>query len=243
MGKDGQEKFRAIVNDLTNYIQNQYMMGTESLSASEMKEIGGKIETLMEKVSKGKSFSADFCTLEKVCQELGDCNRCGLCTSRKNIVFGEGSSDASLLFVGEAPGREEDLVGKPFVGEAGKLLTRIIEAIDLSRKDVYITNVLKCRPPRNRDPQPEEIKTCLPFLKKQLRIIRPRIICALGRFAAQTLLETNEKISSLRGNIYEFQNCKVVPTFHPASLLRNPQWKRPVWEDMQLIQKLLEGKN
>jgi DNA polymerase len=142
--------------------------------------------------------------------------------------------------VGEAPGREEDLAGEPFVGEAGQLLTRIIQAINLRREDVYIANVLKCRPPNNRDPKPEEVATCFPFLQKQLRAIRPRLICALGKFAAQTLLNTTERISTLRGKIAEFQNIRVVPTFHPASLLRNPQWKRDVWKDMQLVQKLLE---
>jgi len=158
-------------------------------------------------------------------------------------VFGKGNPEASLVFVGEAPGREEDLAGEPFVGGAGQLLTRIIHAINLSREDVYITNVLKCRPPKNRDPKPEEVATCFPFLIKQLRAIRPRLICALGKFAAQALLETTERISTLRGKIGEFQNIRVVPTFHPASLLRNPQWKRDVWQDMQLIQKLLEDNN
>ena len=240
MGNDTLEKFRDIVNDLTTYVRNQHIMGMESLSTAETEEIGSKIVTMMENISVGKKASNVSFSLEEVGQELGDCTRCKLSGSRTNIVFGEGSPNAPLVFVGEAPGREEDLVGKPFIGEAGKLLTRIIQAIDLKREDVYITNVVKCRPPNNRNPQPDEIKTCLPFLIKQLQVIRPRIICALGRFAAQTLLGTTEKISSLRGNIYEFQNSKVVPTFHPASLLRNPQWKRQVWEDMQLIQRLLE---
>jgi DNA polymerase len=153
------------------------------------------------------------------------------------VVFGEGNPQAALVFVGEAPGREEDLQGKPFVGQAGKLLTRIIEAIDLTRDEVYITNIVKCRPPQNRNPQPDEIRTCLPFLRKQLQAIRPKIICALGTFAAQTLLETEERISLLRGKFYAYQDARLMPTYHPAFLLRNPQCKRDVWEDMKMIRE------
>jgi DNA polymerase len=142
-----------------------------------------------------------------------------------------------LVFVGEAPGREEDLQGRPFVGQAGALLTRIIEAIDLTREEVYIANIVKCRPPQNRNPQPDEIRTCLPFLRKQLEAIRPKIICALGTFAAQTLLETEERISLLRGKFYAYQGAQLMPTYHPAFLLRNPQCKRAVWEDMKLVRE------
>ena len=235
------KEFQNIVNDLTIYLQHQYDTGIETLSSNDAKKMGGIIDTLIENLSVKKSPSKSIpLTLKEVRQELGDCTRCNLSASRKNIVFGKGDPHASLVFVGEAPGREEDVAGEPFVGEAGQLLTRIIHSIKLRREDVYIANVIKCRPPDNRDPQPEEIEVCLPFLKKQLQSIRPRIICALGRFAAQTLLRTTEKISTLRGNIYGFQNSKVVPTFHPASLLRHPKWKRDVWQDMQLIQKLLE---
>jgi DNA polymerase len=176
-------------------------------------------------------------TLEVIQSELGDCTRCRLHEGRQSLVFGEGNPHAMLVFVGEAPGREEDLQGRPFVGKAGELLTRIIEAIDLTRDEVYIANIVKCRPPQNRNPQPDEIRTCLPFLRKQLEAIRPKIICALGTFAAQTLLETEERISLLRGKFYAYQGVQLMPTYHPAFLLRNPQCKRDVWEDMKMIRE------
>jgi uracil-DNA glycosylase family 4 len=176
-------------------------------------------------------------TLEAIRGELGDCTRCRLHEGRQSLVFGEGNPHAMLVFVGEAPGREEDLQGRPFVGQAGELLTRIIEAIDLTREEVYIANIVKCRPPQNRNPQPDEIRTCLPFLRKQLEAIRPKIICALGTFAAQTLLETEERISLLRGKFYAYQGARLMPTYHPAFLLRNPQFKKDVWEDMKMVRE------
>jgi uracil-DNA glycosylase family 4 len=176
-------------------------------------------------------------TLEDISREMGDCTRCRLHEGRNHLVFGEGDPHAALVFVGEGPGREEDLQGKPFVGRAGELLTRIIEAIDLTREEVYIANIVKCRPPNNRDPRPDEIQTCLPFLIKQLEAIKPRIICCLGTFAAQTLLESEERISSLRGRFHAYQGAKLMPTYHPAFLLRNPQFKKAVWEDMKMIRE------
>ena len=176
-------------------------------------------------------------TLDSIRQELGECTRCRLHEGRNHLVFGEGNPQAALIFVGEGPGRDEDLQGRPFVGRAGELLTRIIEAIDLAREEVYIANIVKCRPPHNRDPKPDEIYTCLPFLLKQLEAIKPQIICCLGTFAAQTLLETEEKISSLRGRFHDYQGTKLMPTYHPAFLLRNPQFKRDVWEDMKRIKE------
>ncbi|MBN2468123.1 MAG: uracil-DNA glycosylase [Deltaproteobacteria bacterium] len=210
----------------------------ESLSFAEIEEVGEELDRLIQKVSLRDVGTPD--SLDRLNREVQGCSRCDLAVSRKAIVFGEGSPTASLVFVGEAPGRDEDLAGRPFVGEAGQLLTRIIHAINLRREDVYIANVVKCRPPHNRDPKSDEIQACFPFLLRQLDVIRPRVICALGKFAAQTLLGTTEKISSLRGTIHEAYNCTVVPTYHPASLLRNPQWKREVWQDMQRVQKLLE---
>ena len=176
-------------------------------------------------------------TLDTIRRELGECTRCRLYEGRNHVVFGEGNPHAALVFVGEGPGREEDLQGKPFVGRAGELLTRIIEAIELTREEVYIANIVKCRPPNNRDPKPDEIQTCLPFLLKQLEAIKPRIICCLGTFAAQTLLGTEERISSLRGRFHACQSAKLMPTYHPAFLLRNPQFKRDVWEDMKMIRE------
>lgn len=164
------------------------------------------------------------------------CVQCSeLATFRTHVVFGSGNISANLVFVGEAPGYEEDRRALPFVGKAGQLLTKIIGSIGLSREDVYICNVLKCRPPRNRNPLPAEIANCKPYLIRQLDMIRPKIICALGMFAAQTLLETNASISSLRGKLYDYRGAKLICTFHPAYLLRNPQDKRHVWEDMKRI--------
>jgi uracil-DNA glycosylase family 4 len=176
-------------------------------------------------------------SLEAVRSELGDCRRCKLHPYRTQIVFGTGNPQAKLVFVGEAPGRDEDLQGEPFVGQAGQLLTKIIQAIQLSREEVYIANIIKCRPPENRNPEPDEIAACEPFLIKQLQVIRPRLICALGTFAAQTLLKREEKISSLRGKFQEYQGIPLMPTYHPAFLLRNPNRKREVWEDMKKIKR------
>ena len=175
--------------------------------------------------------------------DIGECTRCKLSgLGRKQVVFGVGNPNADLMFVGEAPGADEDVQGVPFVGRAGQLLTKIIEAIDLGRDDVYIANVIKCRPPQNRNPEPDEVETCEPFLFRQIDIIRPKVIVALGKFGAQTLLGTLEPISRLRGRVYEYRGAKLIPTFHPAYLLRNPSSKREVWEDMKLVKRLLSGK-
>jgi len=178
--------------------------------------------------------------LAAVRADIGDCTRCKLHTlGRRQIVFGVGNPDADLMFVGEAPGADEDVQGIPFVGRAGQLLTKIIEAIDLKREDVYIANVIKCRPPQNRNPDPDEVGTCEPFLFRQIDSIKPKVIVALGKFAAQTLLRTLDPISRLRGRVYEYRGAKLIPTFHPAYLLRNPSSKREVWEDMKLVKRLL----
>lgn len=180
-------------------------------------------------------------TLGEVKKELGDCRRCPLASGRLNIVFGEGNEKAQLVFVGEAPGEDEDAQGRPFVGRAGQLLTKIIVAMGLRREDVYICNILKCRPPGNRNPKDEEIAACEPFLIKQLGVLRPKVICALGAFAAKTLLKNETPISALRGNFHSYQGIKVMPTFHPAYLLRNPGAKKQVWEDVQVIMGELKG--
>jgi DNA polymerase len=176
-------------------------------------------------------------SLEEVRQRLGDCRRCKLHKGRHHIVFGTGNERAKLVFIGEAPGYEEDIQGKPFVGKAGQLLTKIIESIGLTREEVYIANVVKCRPPGNRNPEPDEIASCEPFLIQQLEAIQPKLICALGTFAAQTLLKTKAPISKLRGKFYSYKNMKLMATFHPAYLLRNPQDKRLVWEDMKALRR------
>ena len=187
--------------------------------------------------------------------EIGeDCRRCRLCEKRTKLVFGVGNPQADLMFVGEAPGRDEDLQGEPFVGRAGQLLTKIIEAMKYKREDIYIANVVKCRPPENRNPAPDEIATCEPFLLRQIEIIQPKVIVGLGNFAVQTLLQTEAKITGLRGRFHPWPSAVVkekfdtslpegsiglMPTYHPAFLLRNPSMKRPVWEDMQKVMERL----
>ena len=179
-------------------------------------------------------------TLDDIRDKLGECTRCRLHSSRTHIVFGEGNPSARIVLVGEGPGRDEDRLGRPFVGAAGKLLDRIIAAMGWGREEVYICNVIKCRPPRNRDPQPEEVESCGPFLRHQLRAIRPQVILALGSFAAQFLLSSQKPISKLRNRVHQFEGIPVVPTYHPAYLLRNPLQKRQAWKDVQLLMSLLE---
>ena len=169
-----------------------------------------------------------------------NCRRCDLSETRRNVVFGIGNPKARLIFVGEAPGEDEDIHGLPFVGRAGQLLTKIIEAMGFKRQDVYIANVLKCRPPNNRAPLPTEILACEENLKRQIEIIKPKVICTLGKFASQTILRTSIPITALRGNFYEYNGIKVMPTFHPAYLLRNPADKKLVWQDMKKILKVLK---
>ena len=179
-------------------------------------------------------------TLSEIREELGDCTRCRLCETRKNIVFGEGNPRARLVFVGEGPGRDEDSQGRPFVGRAGQLLTKIIQAMKLERKDVYICNVVKCRPPGNRNPEPDEVASCEPFLIKQIESINPEVIVSLGSVATGLMLKLkNFKMGQLRGTFHQYGNSKLMITYHPAALLRNPAFKKPVWEDMKLVMKEL----
>ena len=206
-----------LIRDLRAYVTYQRSLGAEFLPGST------------------REITHPQLTLGEVRVELGECKRCKLHRTRRRIVFGEGSEKARLVFIGEAPGEDEDQQGRPFVGKAGQLLTRIINAIGLSREEVYITNIVKCRPPRNRNPQRDEIGTCEPFLRKQLEVIQPKVICALGTFAAQTLLKSDERISQLRGRFHTYRGIKVMPTYHPAFLLRNPYKKREAWEDMKKI--------
>ena len=175
--------------------------------------------------------------------DLGEgCSRCKLhALGRTQIVFGVGNPEADLMFVGEAPGADEDAQGIPFIGRAGQLLTKIIEAIDLTRDEVYIANIIKCRPPQNRNPEPDEVESCEPFLFRQIDVVSPKVIVALGKYAAQTLLRTDEPISRIRGQQFDYRGAKLIPTFHPAYLLRNPSSKREVWEDMKLVRSLLNA--
>jgi DNA polymerase len=230
-------ELRELVAGLRHHLEDEKSLGLEGWPRSSP-------VISMPFPKKKKSFPsaqpAALSTLEAVREELGECRRCKLHPTRTNIVFGTGNPKAKLAFVGEGPGRDEDLQGKPFVGLAGQLLTKIIQAIQLTREEVYITNIIKCRPPGNRNPEPDEIKACEPFLIKQLEVIRPKLICALGTFAAQTLLKTEERISLLRGKFHQYQGIPLMPTYHPAYLLRNPNFKRDVWEDMKKIKKEYE---
>jgi DNA polymerase len=182
-------------------------------------------------------------TLLGIREDLGDCRRCKLHTlGRKQIVFGVGNQNADLMFVGEAPGADEDIQGEPFVGRAGQLLTKIIEAMEMKREDVYIANLIKCRPPGNRNPEPDEVEQCEPFLLRQIDLIKPKVIVALGKFAAQALLRTTEPITRLRGREFTYRDAILMPTYHPAYLLRTPSAKREVWEDMKRVRELLQAR-
>ena len=215
------ENINELISDLKTYLEYLKGMGIVSLPSSEMEP--------------EKPTRSQVLTLEEVRKELGDCKRCKLHQTRRTIVFGEGNEKATLMFIGEGPGYDEDVQGRPFVGRAGQLLTKIIQSINLQREEVYIANIIKCRPPQNRNPEPDEIQSCNPFLRKQIQVIQPKIICALGTFSAQTLLKTETKITALRGKFYDLEGIKVIPTYHPAFLLRNPDKKREVWEDMKKI--------
>jgi len=226
---NGKQAFDKAITEINNSLRFLSAAGFRGFDCS---------QTALAKINKwgqGPDFFSE--TLDEICTDLGDCQRCRLAKERNRIVFGDGNPGAKLVFVGEGPGFEEDQQGKPFVGAAGQLLTRIIEAINLTRSQVYICNIIKCRPPGNRNPAPDEIKTCFPFLERQLAAIQPDIICALGTFAAQTLLQTTTSISRLRGRFHDYKGIKVLPTYHPAYLLRNPEKKRDVWEDMKMLMK------
>jgi uracil-DNA glycosylase family 4 len=188
-------------------------------------------------------FASQADALQAIRDDLGpDCSRCKLHTlGRRQVVFGVGNPNADLMFVGEAPGADEDMQGEPFVGRAGQLLTKIIEAIDLRREDVYIANVIKCRPPSNRNPEPDEVEQCEPFLFRQIDTVKPKVIVALGKFAAQCLLRTTDPITRIRGREFKYRDAILMPTYHPAYLLRTPSAKREVWEDMKRVRAILAG--
>ena len=198
----------------------------------------------IELAARAQIQSVAFPMLEQIAAEARACRKCGLCETRTNAVPGVGSARSGIVFVGEAPGADEDLRGEPFVGRAGELLTKMIAGMDernlipgvkLDRDNVYIVNVLKCRPPENRNPLPHEIEACSPYLRRQLEVLKPRVICCLGKFAAELLVGVKGTIKELRGKVYRYQGSKLIVTYHPAACLRNPAYKRPVWEDMQLL--------
>ena len=221
-------------NELVAQLEFLRDIGVDSLDVRSRSHPSPSGRGWREAPGEGKN-ATDLMTLESIRTEIGDCQRCKLAPKRTHIVFGSGNPNAELVFVGEAPGFDEDQQGLPFVGRAGQLLTKIIESINFKREDVYICNVLKCRPPNNRDPEPDEVASCNPFLKKQLAAIQPKIVCCLGTFAAQTVLQTVASISKLRGKFFDRDGMRVIATFHPAYLLRSPDKKREVWEDMKQI--------
>lgn len=180
-------------------------------------------------------------SLTDVAQLIAECRKCGLCEGRTRTVPGEGSATARLVVVGEGPGRTEDETGRPFVGRAGELLTKILAAIDLPRAQVFICNIVKCRPPENRQPQFDEIAACLPYLYRQIELVKPKVILAMGSTAAQSLLDTKQSLGALRNHLHRFRGVPLIVTYHPAALLRNPNWKRPTWDDVRIAARLLEG--
>ena len=242
---DTREELIAIVATVRGHLQQKAAAGIRVLpkgrgarrnsnAPAPSATLGGMDDNLFSDY--GAARAAD--SLEKLSAAIGDCRRCKLWSGRTHLVFGVGNPRAKVMFVGEGPGRDEDLQGEPFVGRAGQLLTDIItKGMKLRREDVYIANVVKCRPPENRNPEPDEVASCEPFLKKQIELIQPQIIVALGKFAVQTLLQSKTPITRLRGTWQEYHGIKLMPTFHPAYLLRNPGDKKLVWED---IQKVLE---
>lgn len=232
---DKETIYKKLTIDARNYLLYLKEIGIEELPV-QTSVVSGQCSVVSNKKPPLTHQHPSSTSLEFVREELGDCRRCKLHERRTNIVFGVGNPQARLIFVGEGPGEDEDLQGEPFVGRAGQLLTKMIEAMGLKREDVYICNVVKCRPPGNRQPQPDEILTCRPFLEKQIDTIKPEIIVALGTHAAQTLLNTTEKISALRGRFHRYRNnILLMPTFHPSYLLRSPEKKKEVWEDMKTV--------
>ena len=225
------------LRQLKNHLEQQLHLGARGVIKT-----GGFLEQepLKKETSPAPAAPIDPEELKAIAQELEGCQRCRLGATRNQLVFGAGHPQARLMFIGEAPGADEDRAGQPFVGRAGQLLTKIIAAIGLSREEVFIANIIKCRPPKNRNPETDEIASCFPFLERQIKAIRPKVICALGKFSAQTMLETQTPISKLRGRAHNYKDlCPLVPTFHPAYLLRNPASKKETWEDMQLVMKIL----
>jgi DNA polymerase len=222
-----------ILNDLLLEIRNTLLM----LKGMGVEQLGCSEDALQKFALLGKPQPAANSdkSLADIRADIGECTRCELSRKRTKLVFGEGNPQAVLMFVGEGPGQDEDRTGRPFVGRSGQLLTKIIEAMQLQREDVYIGNVVKCRPPGNRTPLPEEIETCRPFLERQIQVIRPQFLCTLGAVATHALLRTTEPISRMRGKFYDYRGIRLLPTFHPSYLLKNPEKKRETWEDMKRL--------
>lgn len=237
-----------IAEDIRDVLEFYRALGFENLAIkfkAGNQLSGSRPQTLMPAVSSfsGERGEIKEAALKALIEEIGDCRRCKLSGKRTHMVFGEGNPDARLMFIGEAPGREEDLRARPFVGEAGMLLTRLIEKMGFSREDVYIANIVKCRPPMNRDPDPDEIETCRGFVERQIEIINPGVIMSLGRISALTLIGNGKlKITAIRGNFFDYKGIPLMPTFHPAYLMRNPRDKWLTWNDAQKVLEKLKIK-
>lgn len=227
---DIRKEFKDILNGVESYLMQQEQLCGDII----YKTSAPKIDNTAAPLTEFQSVNS----LDEFNAQISSCKKCSLGSSRKNFVFGVGNPKAKVMFVGEAPGADEDAQGEPFVGRAGQLLNKILESVQLKREDVYICNILKCRPPDNRDPMLKEMELCTPYLSKQIELIKPKFIICLGRIAAQWLLQTNDSLTTMRQKVHNYKDAKLIVTYHPAALLRNPNWKRPTWEDMQLFQKL-----
>ena len=228
---------------INRYLQQRAETGEKMLYKpfdSELPESEPAVTATAEVTELAIDNFTEAANLEELYGAINQCQRCPLGATRNSFVFGVGNPRADIMFVGEAPGAEEDRQGIPFVGRAGQLLDKILAAMKLTRNDIYIANILKCRPPNNRDPQPEEAATCEPYLHHQIKLIEPKIICCLGRIAAQRLLQTNMSLAQMRDRWFDYRGTLLMVTYHPAALLRNPNFKRPTWEDMQKLMKKLE---
>ncbi len=224
------------VNDILSKAE-RYLRQQEELFGDSLYR--GKADAPAARPAKAESWMGAG-TLAALNEEICTCMKCPLGETRTKFVFGVGNPTSRVVFIGEAPGADEDAQGEPFVGRAGQLLNKIIEAVGLKREEVYICNILKCRPPNNRAPLPEESASCTPYLMKQLDLIKPEFIICLGRTAAQWLLQTTDSLSVMRAKVHDYRGTKLIVTYHPAALLRNPEWKRPVWEDMKMFKKLFD---
>ena len=256
---DGREEVAALVREARVLLERartrgreRVVLATDSTTSSRSEEARGEHGTATLALPGFESLvpqTPSLATREDLPDDLGtlarmvaECRKCGLCETRTNTVFADGSVRAKLVFIGEAPGRDEDMKGLPFVGRAGQLLDKMIAAIHLRRDEVYICNVLKCRPPENRTPAPDEVEQCLPYLEQQLALVKPSLICALGLSAVQALLKTKSSMASLRGRTFEYRGIPLIPTYHPAALLRNPGLKREAWEDLQRVRDTLKAR-
>jgi DNA polymerase len=241
------DEVKTFLNDVKRYLmQQEDLFGNiiysdaKDLASRKGKEKPPAGEEALEKLKSISEPWVGATTLEELDGMICTCLKCPLGSTRNKFVFGVGNPHADVVLIGEAPGAEEDAQGEPFVGRAGQLLNKILEAVGMTREEVYICNIIKCRPPENREPLPSEMETCVPYLWKQLELIKPKIILCLGRVSAQMLLKTNDGLNKLRGQVFDYQGSKVLITYHPAALLRNPGWKRPTWEDMQFFKKIYD---